>query len=326
MQVGNLSEQLQYSGHLDVSILSKACLKGLEPNSLKSYKSKFNSWKLFAIQNCLEIFPVNIIEFKIFLCVKVQEGACWSTINSTIAAVKFFNRIFAVQQDLVFEPSFTAYLKKFTKNPNQRRRPLKKEEFDSIFTHFDKQYKNDFVVARNLCVLMFSFFAFLRFDDLSQIRLCHVRMNEKIVTLTIAQAKNDYERKGQTVQFELHSEFYEIFSFYLYFSKFDKTDWSEGKKYLFYHVTKQGNCKYEKPITYDDMRFLILNMCQKAGVDITRIGTHSLRIGATSHATRQGVPDRVIDAHGRWAEGSRARQGYQRIEWKDLSVISEVMK
>ena len=95
MQVGNLSEQLQYSGHLDVSILSKACLKGLEPNSLKSYKSKFNSWKLFAVQNCLEIFPVNIVEFKIFLCVKVQEGACWSTINSTISAVKFFNKVTA---------------------------------------------------------------------------------------------------------------------------------------------------------------------------------------------------------------------------------------
>ena len=67
-------------------------------------------------------------------------------------------------------------------------------------------------------------------------------------------------------------------------------------------------------------------MCQKAGVDITRLGTHSLRIGATSHATRQGVPDRVIDAHGRWAEGSRARQGYQRLDWKDMSIVSEVLK
>ena len=326
MQVGNLAEQLQYSGNLDVSILSKACIKGLEPNSVKSYKSKFNAWKVFAVQNCLEIFPVNIVEFKIFLCMKVQAGACWSTINSTIAAVKFFNRVFAVQQELVFEPSFIAYLKKFTKNPNQRRRPLMKEEFDSIFSHFDVQYKTNFVIARNLCVIMFLFFGFLRFDDLSQIKLCHVGLKEKIVTLHIAQAKNDYERKGQKVQFELHPEFYDIFSFYLYFSDFDKTDWSEGKKYLFYHVTKQGNCKFEKSITYDDVRFLVLNMCQKAGVDITRIGTHSMRIGATSHATRQGVPDRVIDAHGRWAEGSRARQGYQRIEWKDLSIISEVMK
>ena len=67
-------------------------------------------------------------------------------------------------------------------------------------------------------------------------------------------------------------------------------------------------------------------MCQKAGVDITRLGTHSLRIGATSHATRQGVPDRVIDAHGRWAEGSHARQGYQRLDWKDMSIVSEVLK
>ena len=326
MQVGNLSEQLQYSGHLDISILSQACLKGLEPNSLKSYKSKFNAWKCFAVQNCLEIFPVNLVEFKVFLCLRIQNGACWSTINSTISAVKFFNKLFAVQQEIIFEPSFTAYLKKFSKNPEKRRRPLSKNEFDSIFSYFDQQYKSNFTIARNLCIISFSFFGFLRFDDLSQIKLCNVGLKERIVTLHICQAKNDFERKGQSVHFELQQEFFDIFSFYLYFSKFDQKDWSEGSKYLFYHVTKNGNCKYDKPIVYDDMRFIVLKMCQKAGVDITRIGTHSMRIGATSHATRLGVLDRVIDAHGRWAEGSRARQGYQRLEWKDLSIVSKVMK
>ena len=74
------------------------------------------------------------------------------------------------------------------------------------------------------------------------------------------------------------------------------------------------------------MRHLILFMCQEAGVDITRIGTHSLRIGATTHVTKEGVPNHVIDAHGRWAEGSRARQGYQRIDWNDLSIVSKVLK
>ena len=113
MQVGKLSEQLKYSGKLDVSILGKAYVRGLEQSSLKSYKSKFNAWKNFALQNCLEIFPVNIVEFKVFLCMRIQEGACWSTINSTIASLKFFNKVLNNEQVIEFEPSFLAYLKNF---------------------------------------------------------------------------------------------------------------------------------------------------------------------------------------------------------------------
>ena len=326
MQVGKLSEQLGYSGNLDISVLSKACLRGLEPNSLKSYKSKFNSWKQFAETNCLDIFPINIVEFKVFLCMRIQEGACWSTINSTIAAVKYFNKLFSIDQSLDFEPSFVAYLKKYSKNVDKRRRPLSKQEFDSIFSHFGDSFKEDFRVARNLCIISFAFFGFLRYDDLSQVKLCDVGLQENVIKLCISQAKNDYEKKGQSVQFELHSVFFEIFSFYLLFSKFSKEDWSKNEKYLFYHVTKGGKSVFNKPLKYDDMRYLVLYMCQKAGVDMTRLGTHSLRIGATTHVTREGVPNHVIDAHGRWAEGSRARQGYQRVEWQDLSMISKMLK
>ena len=326
MQVGKLSEQLKYSGKLDVSILGKAYVRGLEQSSLKSYKSKFNAWKNFALQNCLEIFPVNIVEFKVFLCMRIQEGACWSTINSTIASLKFFNKVLNNEQVIEFEPSFLAYLKKFSKNTNNRRRPLSKDEFDLIFKFFDQQYKSDFNVARSLCILSFSYLGFMRYDDISQVRLCDVGLQNKKVTLQISQAKNDYEKKGQIVQFELSESMFDIFSFYLAFSKFSQQDWQSNSKFLFFHVTKNGVFKYEKALQYDDMRCIVLCMCQKAGIDITRLGTHSLRIGATSHATRMGVSDKVIDVHGRWAEGSRARQGYQRLNWDDLSVISKILK
>ena len=151
-------------------------------------------------------------------------------------------------------------------------------------------------------------------------------MQDNVIKLCIPQAKNDYEKKGQSVQFELHPKFFEIFSFYLSFSKFVKEDWSKNEKFLFYHVTKGGKSVYSKALKYDDMRYIVLYMCQESGVDMTRLGTHSLRIGATTHVTREGVPNHVIDTHGRWAEGSRARQGYQRVEWQDLSIISKLLK
>ena len=321
-----MSEQLSYAGNLDVSILGRAMVKGLEPNTLKSYKSNFNSWKHYAYINCLNVFPVQIIEFKIFLCNKIENGACWSSINSTICALKFFNKVFSVDQEIHFEGSYLAYLRKFSKNPDKRRRPLSKQEFDSIFEFYNDSYKKDFVICRNLSILCITYLGFLRYDDLSQIKLCNVGLQGKVLKLVIPDAKTDFEKKGQSVQFQLNDLFFEIFSYYLAFANFSKEDWQSNRIYLFFHVTKSGARKYCNYLKYDDMRKIIRSLCSSSGVDMTRIGTHSLRIGATTHATRAGVPDRVIDAHGRWVDGSKARKGYQRISWDDLAKISNVFE
>ena len=44
-----------------------------------------------------------------------------------------------------------------------------------------------------------------------------------------------------------------------------------------------------------------------------------------AEATRRGVPDHVLDNHGRWALNSRARSGYQRLVEEDFCWVTEVL-
>ena len=63
----------------------------------------------------------------------------------------------------------------------------------------------------------------------------------------------------------------------------------------------------ESKISYNEFRKSVLSLLKNAGIDIKGLGTHSLRIGACTEATRAGIPDHLIDAFGRWSFNSSAR-------------------
>ncbi len=68
-----------------------------------------------------------------------------------------------------------------------------------------------------------------------------------------------------------------------------------------------------------------MDCCEKSGVDTTKIGTHSLRIGGYTEASRSGIPDYVLDYYGRWALNSTSRARYQRVLESDAIKVSYVL-
>ena len=73
------------------------------------------------------------------------------------------------------------------------------------------------------------------------------------------------------------------------------------------------------------MQGLLLNLCKKAGVSVDKIGTHSLRIGGCTEASKCGVPDYVLDFYGRWALNSTSRARYQRVVGEEALIVSELL-
>ena len=53
----------------------------------------------------------------------------------------------------------------------------------------------------------------------------------------------------------------------------------------------------------------MLEACKDIVLDISTIGTHSIRSGGATAATNSGVSDRLFKRHGRWASES-AKDGY----------------
>ena len=184
--------------------------------------------------------------------------------------------------------------------------------------------QNDVRILRNLVIMMFAFYAFLRYDDLSQLRFCDVDIFNTNVKLFIAQAKNDKNWSGQNVEFTLDTRCAEILRKYVKYCKmpilgFDRSD------LFFFCKYKDQNLIFNEKLPYKDCRLAVLELCKAANIDVKRVGTHSMRIGAATEATDSGVPNHVIDIHGRWAVGSTARAGYQRMKPNQKSLISDAL-
>ena len=315
---------LQYNGKLDVSLIFYATIKGKAENSLKSYKSAFSSWKKFALKNELIVFPMNKVEFTVFLITKAEEGACWSTLNMYISAAKFFLKLFQKSDASLYlvDTQISNFLKKHCRKPNNKKRPLSKAEFDRIIKGHS-HLLNSILILRNLTLIIFGWIGFMRFSDLSQIRFCNVNVNSNRIKILLFNAKNDKFKKGQSVNFRLNDDLFNIVMSYIRLSGLKGLS-SNKDVFLFCSINNES-CNLFDPISYKEMRLVMYALCDFVGIDTEKIGTHSLRIGGCSEASRRGVPDYILDFHGRWALNSCARARYQRVEGEDVFHVSDVL-
>lgn len=315
---------MSYNGHLDVSKIFSATIKGKSFNTVKAYKGGFKTWKSFALNNCLNVFPVNKVEFSIFLISKCELGASWPTLSKYINSVKFFHWLFRknVCENGLVDSQIMHFLRKCSRKPDNKMRPLSKSEFDLIIQEHMSIHKS-LLVLRSLCILIFGYIAFLRYDDVSQIKWSNVKIVNDKIFISLYDAKNDKYKKGQSVSFRLNKVLLKVFRNYLFFAKL----WPlkhDKKVFLFFQV-KKDKCDFYRKISYDEVRKLLLNMCVKAGVSMEKIGTHSLRIGGCTQASKCGVPDYVLDFYGRWSLNSTARARYQRVVGEEALIVSEIL-
>ena len=160
---------------MDVSRIVKAKLKSKSENTIKTYKNKFSKWKYFAIENNVKSFPVNEIEFSMFLLDYMDKGASWSSLNGCISAAKFFCLNFD-NVELKIDKDLELYLKKFSRKVNKQKRPLLKIEMNTVLDFYSNR-NLDVNLYRDLSMTIFCWYAFLRYDDLAQLRVIDTKFD-----------------------------------------------------------------------------------------------------------------------------------------------------
>ena len=321
-QVWSQSEVLGYQGHLSTDALMQAMLCGKSSNTIKTYYYNFKNWKDYALSRDLTFFPCNNVEFMIYLIDRVSQGASMASINGYINAAKFFHKMFLAVERIEIHENVMTYLKKFALKPNQRRRPLLKAEYELLLEYcfsVPKTVQN----LQNALIIIFCWNGLLRFDDLQQLRLGDCKLDTTKIELQIRQAKNDYAFKGQQVSFILPEIQHFLLLEYLHFSGL-QTVMSRIDVFLFPKILPDKVCANDC-ISYNFVRETVLKCCLNAKVDVEKVGLHSFRVGACTQASQNLVPDYVIDHMGRWAQGSRARQGYQRLLDADIGRVSNIL-
>jgi len=129
--------------------------------------------------------------------------------------------------------------------------------------------------------------------------------------------------EGQKVTIKCNSNWIIVYKTYLKLSGFDKLLYNDS---IFLFPEMKNDILYPKNrMSYAEARKVVLSLCKNSGIDTKKLGTHSLRIGGCTEASKMGVPDYVLDAHGRWVLNSRARAGYQRVDENDFVWLSEIL-
>ena len=268
------------------------------------------------------MFPANGLEFSIFLLIKVQEGLSWSTIDGYVNSARFFHKIFKVS--FVLEDSVFDYVKKFAVKPNLKKRPLLHSEYLRMISYLDTLEQNVHVL-RNSMIFSFAWNGFMRYDDISQLRIADVSVDLNTVHLKIRQAKNDYSYSGQQLNFKLPGDRMLLFKKYLELSSLIDPQYVEREDVFLFPKIVDDVIFFNEKIMYHHMREIILNVCVRCDIDIRKISTHSFRIGACTQASSLGVGEYLLDAHGRWAPQSRARSGYQRKLDSDNDLLLNIL-
>ena len=307
---------------MDPTIIFNARLQSRAKNTIASYKSGFNHWRNFALENNLTCFPVNNTEFNICILEMIKNNYAWPTINSTLNAINFFHQLFFIEP-IKTDKFVLDYCKRFARKVDRRKRPLLKHEFSKI-VRTGNEPNLSLLALRDLCIIIFGFFGFLRYDDLSQLRLSDVDIFGPQVTIVVPESKADQNYKSQKVQFKLDPRCSDIVRRYVKYSKFALLGWHRNDVFFFMKFSHNKPVNVKLP--YKDCRTCVLKLCEKCGIDSKELGTHSLRIGGCSEASRSGVPDYLLDLHGRWAFGSTARAGYQRLTPAEKDLVSSKLR
>ncbi len=165
---------------------------------------------------------------------------------------------------------------------------------------------------RTVCICLLSFAAFLRFDELANLRCSDVRVREDHVELRIRSSKTDQYRDGDLVPIARSGGkacTVAMLERYISLGGIQL----DSEQYLFRAVlkTKRGETLRGggSKMTYTRVRELVLQKLAALGLEVSRYGLHSLRAGGATAAANAGVPDRLFKRHGRW-KSETAKDGY----------------
>jgi len=173
-----------------------------------------------------------------------------------------------------------------------------------------------------MCVIAYS--GFLRFDELSHIKLEHLTFTDDGVIIFIPSSKTDIYREGKQVLICKGRSVacpVNILKQYLSLSQVTSDE------FIFRSLSKTKDGfklrEQNKPISYSRTREIMLQSLKPiVGNDISKFGVHSFRAGGVSTAANAGIQDRLLKKHGRW-KTDVAKDGYVKENNQSLLSVSK---
>ena len=304
-------------------------LASRQDKTVRNYLSAFNNWKKWCSKYTeVEHLPAKSHYVALYLLELSQKSNTHAPVSLAYYAISWAHKSAGINDPTKGD------LPRMVKEAACRNLGQGKNKKDPVSVSAITKIVNKFVTLdsdlmdlRIACICILGFTAFLRFDELSQIKFCDVLFGKSYVKIFLEQSKTDVYRAGEWVYIsKLQSNNCPVNIIKKYLRKAGFVGYSE--EYIFRGITRNKDKSKRKlklankPISYTTVRTLILKAFNEVGEDITSLGTHSLRKGGATAAARSAVEDRLFKRHGRW-KSERSKDKYVTEDLKQKLYVSK---
>ena len=280
-------------------------------NTYVKYFSYFKKWESFIkIQGGCAI-PASPIHVALYLTDLMDKHYSYSVISASLYSIKWAHSMKNLQDPTnnAFVTNLLESAKRNRSKPIVKKQPVTPELLVCLCEKYSES--TDVLVVRDLCMIVLGFSAFLRYDEISNVRCNDIKIEDTYFCLNIRKSKTDQYRFGNEVVISKGNSAacpYSMLLRYLSITDQSISSFAHLFRPCFRSKAVSHLISKDKPLSYSRARECLISRLKEVAGDLN-VGLHSLRAGGASAAANAGVNDRCWKRHGRW-KSETSKDGY----------------
>ena len=282
----------------DIKALQEETLINLKnskaDNTIRAYKSDFNDFGLFCVQNGFKSLPSDPKIVSLYLTQLSTKNVKISTIKRRLVSIGVIHKLkghyLDTKHPLIVENLMG--IKRRKGSIQNGKKPLLINNLKKIINVIDQQKKEKIKIFRDRTIILIGFSGGFRRNEIVSLDFDDLDFVEEGLKINIKRSKTDQFGVGSIkgLPYFENSQYCPVVSI---------QKWIEISKInsgaLFRRFTKGSNLS-EKRLTDQTVALLIKEYLGLAGIDSTNYSGHSLRSGFATSAAEAGAEERTIMA------------------------------
>ena len=194
---------LRYSRHPDIHSLAEAVpgiiIQDRASSTVRKYSTAFSAWQKWAEPRGIKVLPTSGPEFSLYLVHLLQTTDALASIQAPAFGVAWVH-----QKACLLSPSHHPLVKQLLEActrilgtcPNNRKMPITADQVKEVVRKFGSGNLSELKIT---CLISIGFAAFLRSDDLKDLRRCNLLITDDHMSISLAKRKNDQFREGCSI-------------------------------------------------------------------------------------------------------------------------------
>jgi len=282
----------------DIKALQKETLLNLQTskavNTVRAYKSDFNDFSLFCVQNGFKSLPTEPKIVSLYLTYLSTKDAKMSTLKRRLVSIGVIHKLKGLYLDTK-HPSIIENImgiKRRKGSIQKGKKPILISNLKIIIDVIDQQNREEIKKLRDRSIILIGFSGGFRRNEIVSLDYDDLDFVTEGLKINIKRSKTDQFGEGskKALPYFDNSQYCPVVSLKNWI---DITKINSGS--LFRRFSK-GSRLTEKRLTDQTVALLIKEYLQLAGIDSKNYSGHSLRSGFATSAAESGAEERSIMA------------------------------